>query len=470
MIKRILKFTLAVCLTFSFTFVLALAEEPTTNTEGDFAANKSKYNEMCGKPSSQLSAEEQKTCSAYINYMSKQSSDLTKQLKEIESKRAEIAADIKVYAEKIRNYDKQISVLRAEINSLNEEIAQKEEEIRIKEEEIIAQQAEIDALKEKVKSRMVIAQKIMRLNQYLDVIIGAKDFNDLIRRSNGINDIVSYDQVTLDQMADLIEQLNTAKAALVVAKADLDTKKESVVKKQNELIVFRSEAELVRQEYLKKEAELEAEGNKIAGNLEAIKNTMRELSSKLGAIAMSSGFNRPIGGGKVSAGTWNYPSSFGGGVHLGMDFAAAVGTTVYAAGNGVVLKSVDGCGYGYLGNSCGGDGSSGGGNQIYLLTKISGSLYAVKYLHLNAGSPIPTGTIVNGGDRIADLGSSGNSTGPHVHVEVFYLGNGSVADYAQNWNGDLSFGAGWGYSALSRLCANGVGAPCRVKPESVFGG
>ena len=54
-----------------------------------------------------------------------------------------------------------------------------------------------------------------------------------------------------------------------------------------------------------------------------------------------------------------------------------------------------------------------------------------------------------------------------IGVLCFFI---SHMPYAQNWNGDLSFGAGWGYSALSRLCANGVGAPCRVKPESVFGG
>jgi hypothetical protein len=55
-----------------------------------------------------------------------------------------------------------------------------------------------------------------------------------------------------------------------------------------------------------------------------------------------------------------------------------------------------------------------------------------------------------------------------VHIEVFKLGTMSLESYASSWSGDLAFGAGWGAAGLNRLCAN-VGAPCRVKPETVFG-
>ena len=69
---------------------------------------------------------------------------------------------------------------------------------------------------------------------------------------------------------------------------------------------------------------------------------------------------------------------------------------------------------------------------------------------------------------IRDSGKSGNVTGAHVHIEVFKLGTMSLESYASSWSGDLAFGAGWGAAGLNRLCAN-VGAPCRVKPETVFG-
>ena len=182
----------------------------------------------------------------------------------------------------------------------------------------------------------------------------------------------------------------------------------------------------------------------------------------------TTGWTYPVPGAVRSAGTWYYNS---GGVHLGYDFAISPGSAIYAAGNGVILRSADACPtYGGLGSGCGYPGSYGGGNQVYLLTKINGSLYAVKYLHMMSGSPIAQGTIVTAGTQIGKVGSSGNSSGPHCHIEIFWLGSAdNFSNYAKTWNLDLAFGCGWGYSALSRLCENGVGAPCRIRPETIFG-
>ena len=172
-----------------------------------------------------------------------------------------------------------------------------------------------------------------------------------------------------------------------------------------------------------------------------------------------------------SAGTWNYS---GGGKHLGYDFAASQGTNIYAVANGVVVNSADGCAYGGLGSTChGSGGSSGGGNQVYLVVAVGDTLYAVKYLHMQNGSPIATGTKVTGGDYIGRVGSTGNSSGPHCHIEIFKIGAASdFASYVKNWNGDLTFGCGWAgsYDGYGRRCEAGYGIPCRIRPESVFGG
>lgn len=419
--------------------------------------------------SANLTAEEQAQCARFAQKMSDDSESLRQQLKDIESKREEIAANIAEYGKKIAGYEAQISVLNAEIATLNEQISVKEQEIVLKEQEITTKEAEVEALKKKIMDRMVASQSSMRLNQYVDIIMGAKDLNDLVRRSNGIKDITNYDEVEREELKALIDELNIAKEELVTVKAALEEDKVSVVAKQNQIIVMKKEAEIATQEAKKKEAELEAEGNRIAGNLDGIKQALAAMSTNIDNIPSSSGFTRPVSGGKVTAGTWRYPESFGGGVHLGMDFAPGRGATVRAAGNGVVIKSVDGCGEGYLTSSCGAaqGGSSGGGNQIYLLTKIDGTLYAVKYLHMQQGSSIAQNSIVNAGDYIGQVGNSGNSSGAHCHVEVFKLGSMSINDYIASWNGDLAFGTGWGNTGLNTTC-DSRGAPCRVKPESVF--
>ncbi len=437
--------------------------------EGEDYSNTDYWNNLCTQSDSSLSSEQKASCTAYMTYMSQQSSSLQEQLADIESQRAAIAANVKEYAAKVQDYSNQASALNDDIADLNGQISVKEAEITAKQEEIDATQEQIDTIQTKLKTRIESQQSTMRLNQYLDIMMGAKSFSDLIRIMNGLSDITNYDQNTWDQLSVLIEQQNKDKEELETAKAELDTAKQSVVDKQNELLALKYQAQIVEEEYRKQQAELEAEGNRIAANIDAIREQITSISNALNEVATSAGWTYPVPGASISANTWYYSS---GGIHLGEDFAASQGTSVLAVGNGVVINSADGCPYGYLGSSCGNSngGSWGGGNQVYLLTSINGSLYAVKYLHLLAGSPAATGTIVSAGTVIGQVGSSGNSSGPHCHIEVFYLGTGSLTSYATSWNGDLAFGCGWAAAALSKLCENGASAPCRVKPESVFGG
>ncbi|MBR3127708.1 MAG: peptidoglycan DD-metalloendopeptidase family protein [Solobacterium sp.] len=449
--------TLTVCIVPAYP---VKAEEDYTNTDY--------WTQMCTSGQA-LTDAEKSACAGYMQYIAGQTDSLREQLQEIENRRAEISANISYYAEQVRGYQAQADALNGEIATLNGQIAVLEKEIQEAEEQIAKKEAEIDAVQDKIKDRMVTAQSTMRLNQYLDILMGARTFDDFIRIANGISDITAYDEKTMTDLADDIEELNRTKAKLEEDKVKLDEAKQEVVDKQNTILALKYEVQLVEQELRNQFAELEAQGNRIAGDIEAIQETMREITEQLNQIAGTSGWTYPVAGGRYSAGTWHYSS---GGVHLGMDIAAAKGSTVMAVGNGVIIKSADGCGDGYLGNWCAGSpgGSLGGGNQVYLLTKINGGLYAVKYVHLLAGSPVAKGTIVLAGDYVGQVGTSGNSTGPHCHIEVFYLGSAdNFTNYAQNWNGDLAFGCGWGSAGLNRLCENGAGAPCRVKPESLFG-
>lgn len=426
------------------------------------------WNGLCagGKP---LNDNEKAACTGYLQYMAGQNDSLKQQLLEIESKQAEIAKNIRYYADQVRGYQAQADALNGEIASLNGQISVLEKEIAEAQAEIEQKQKDIDATQEKIKQRMVSAQGTMRFNQFLDIMMGAKTFDDFIRIANGVKDITDYDERTMDSLAEDIEQLNAAKIKLEADKEALDAAKKEVVDKQNSILALKYQVQLIENELRNQFAELEAQGNRVAANIDAIQSTMRGIAEQLNAVINSNGWNHPVPGSVWSAGTWYYAS---GGVHLGEDFAAPKGTTIVAVGNGVILHSADGCGDGGYGNWCSGSpsGSTGGGNQIYLLTKINGGLYAVKYLHMLAGTPIKAGSIVMAGDYVGQVGSSGNSGGAHCHVEVFYLGSAeNFSNYAQSWNGDLAFGCGWGSGALSRLCENGVGAPCRVKPESVFG-
>ena len=478
--KRFLILILSLSFILQGSFTTLLAEEDTKETTEESSPGQTPpadysdtqyWTNLCTSGET-LTPQQKNSCMAFMQAQSNVTSDLNKKIKDIEAKRQEIAKDILVYAAQVSSYEQQAASLNGEIADLNSQIAVSEKKIQMMEEKIAENEAEIEAAEEKIKVRMVISQRTMRLNQYLDILMGARTFDDFVRIANGLNDITEYDTRTMEDLAEKIDQLNHDIEEVEAEKENLSKQKEQVVAKQNEYLSLMYQAQVIEQELRNQTAELEALGNRYAAQIDEIRALMEEISEKLNEVSASPGWTYPVPGLHVNeyAGTWHYAS---GGVHLGADFSGAAGVPVVAVGNGVILHSADGCSSGGLGNGCGANigGSWGGGNQAYLLTKINGSLYAVKYLHMLQGSVIAKGTIVMAGDRIGLVGSTGNSSGPHCHIEVFYLGDaGNFTKYAQSWDGDLAFGCGWGSAGLNRLCENGAGAPCRVKPESVFGG
>ena len=173
----------------------------------------------------------------------------------------------------------------------------------------------------------------------------------------------------------------------------------------------------------------------------------------------------------LAAGTWEYA---GGGEHLGVDLAVPLKTPLLAMADGVVLRAADGdTATGWLGSSsCGAGGTIGGGNQVEILVTVKDKLYAVMYCHMTVGLLVSTGQKVKAGDVLGYSGATGNVTGPHCHIEIFYIGSADQFDsYAANWNGDWSNGARWQtyYSGSNRKCSETVSAPCRIRPEEVLG-
>ena len=134
-----------------------------------------------------------------------------------------------------------------------------------------------------------------------------------------------------------------------------------------------------------------------------------------GSIESVSGFIHPVQGGSKSAGTWAYP---GGGMHLGLDWAAPIGTTVVAPASGVILYAAApvGSNSGYLGNWSG--YPYGGGNTIEMLCNVNDTLYAVSFCHLSQTIYVSAGQSVSQGQAIATVGSTGRSTGNHLHFEM----------------------------------------------------
>ncbi|MDO4467965.1 MAG: peptidoglycan DD-metalloendopeptidase family protein [Bacillota bacterium] len=168
----------------------------------------------------------------------------------------------------------------------------------------------------------------------------------------------------------------------------------------------------------------------------------------------------PIQGGRISAGTWCYPS---GDMHLGMDYAVSLYTPVVAPANGLILYADNpvSSNNGYLGNMCG--WPYGGGNTIAMICAVGGSIYGMSFAHLSNTIYVYPGQQVSQGQVIALSGNSGNSTGPHCHIELFSLTDSleTVVNYFAS-TADFSFGCGWSAPAT----CSGYG--CRIRPERIL--
>jgi len=454
--KKILLFIVALLFTQAVYNVSAV--------DYNFEENEDYYATLC---SSAAAAKNVTVCTAYQAYVNQKVKDAEAALKDLQNDLKNLSSNILAMAKKVTEYEAQITKLEKDITNLEKSIKNSDIAIADLGVQILSRTKTIDGIDQTIKDRMVQMQAFVSLNSYIDFMMGAKDFSDLILRIEGINDITQYDR---DQMAFLLEQVN----ALNADKAEVERQKAAQIQNMANLEANQATVASLKvsitaiiSEYRKQEAELEAKAEQMAADIEATAAILKNISEALKNVPTSSGFIRPIGNFRVSAGVWSYAE---GGVHMGTDFSNSIGTQVKAVANGVVIYTANSCpNVGYLGNTCGKPGRAGGGNQLYMMVSVNNKSYAIVYLHLYQNSTVPVGSIVDGADPIAKMASSGSSTGPHTHVEVIYLGTNTVGSYVSAWKGDLTFGTYSGTTGLNYRCDfNGHKPPCRENPQTIF--
>ncbi|MDD6466745.1 MAG: peptidoglycan DD-metalloendopeptidase family protein [Erysipelotrichaceae bacterium] len=456
--KKVSIFFVVCCLVFG------LGIFPIAADDYDFKNNEDKYYALCSKTG--LTSEEKAACKAFQSYLTEQAKDIQDKINDWNSQLDSIRKDINKVLQVIEQLDAEIAKIERQQTQLEKQINVLETEIASLEIEIKAREENIEKIDEQIKIRMKNMQSIFSINKYIEYIAGANDFVDLIRRTSAINQLMNYDtdQMKLleqekEKLEENVTELNTQKASFVSQNELLDDMKKEVQNAKN-----------VQREYyatyLKKQAELEASKRENVKDLDDLQDKLNEISKALGSVAPSAGWIYPVNAGwYISAGAWYYPSSFGGGLHLGVDFAASNKRKVVAVANGVVAYTYDKCTTGGLGNSCG--GVWGSGNAVLLLVQVGSHTYGVWTCHMSKGLQVKKGDIVTQGTVLGNVGSTGNSSGNHTHVEIYDLGTMSLQTALNTFarTGDVTFGAGWG--SLRTTCDR-KGTPCRMNPQKIF--
>ena len=330
-----------------------------------------------------------------------------KELKEIEAEKSENLKQVESLSDQIIDYEDEIEELESKISDLKNKISTTESKIKEDEKKYEEKQAQL--------KEMLVATYENGKTSYLDFFLASGNLIDFISSYYLISELTSYD-------TDLLEQVEADKKALEEEKASLENDKSSLnsAKKTKEAKSAALKAAKVTKE--KKVAELTESEKKTEEQIAEIKATNKSLDKQIQAMqaeieaakrrasasgnssSSSSGFIRPVSS-KFAITTKMYYSS--GAYHGATDFSGSgiSGAPIYAVADGYVVTSTaltrGGTYYSY---------------GEYILIAHYNGLYTL-YAHCSSRT-VSAKQEVKQGDIIGYVGSTGNSTGPHLHFEV----------------------------------------------------
>ena len=355
-------------------------------------------------------------------------------LKEAQKEKAALEKQLKAAKELINDLKDSKGDVEDKVQELNNELVDISSKITSLENQLADKSTEIAADKQKQYDDMKTRIRYMYENSqttYLEQLLESNSVAEFLNTAEYITEIQKYDRQKLDEYTENIEYITVAKeqleqdyADLENMKANVESQKQSVAalmsQKETELAGITSNISDAQEDAKYFEAEIQAQ-NELIAEIKRIEAEKAAAAAKAAAEGKEVADNPYTGG----AFTWPCPSStritsdYGTRVsptsgassnHKGIDIGASAGAAIVAAANGTVKAA---------------NYSSAAGN--YVMIDHGGGLYTV-YMHCSSLA-VSEGTAVSAGQTIAYVGSTGISTGNHLHFGVSL--NGS---YVSPWS------------------------------------
>ena len=355
------------------------------------------------------------------NYQAEQKQNESKitetqeKMKEVEKIKDETLKEVEKLNVQISDYEGQIETLDEQIVSTNKKIEDAQTKL---------QKAQKDYKnQEKLLKERLVASYEAGETSYLDFLLSSESLTDLISNYYLVEEIASYDAELLDKIEKEKKEIEQAKQTLENSKKELATQKASKQSVSLQLKTSKSEKDKYVSQLSEEEKQLQSRIDQLKKDNQSIDAKIRAKQAEIEAAlkrqqeqnrnnsnsgsnnsssnsgTSSSGFIKPVNS-YVTTGM--YYSS--GAYHCAVDFGAAGvnGMPVYAAADGIVHTTAA------LTTSYGN----------YVIIAHYNGLYTL-YAHGQAGSIcVSEGQAVKKGQQIMRVGSTGNSTGPHLHFEV----------------------------------------------------
>ena len=363
------------------------------------------------------------------------SSEIKKELDSLKSENKQIQAEInaiqrkydanasemQVLVDKKAAIDQEIGLLNNQILNINAQIAAYGQLIADTQVELDDAEVRLSELSRKNKERIQAMEEEGTVS-YWEVLFEANSFTDLLDRINMMEEIAASDQRRLQEMRDIAAQVSANQEELSLGKADMEQTRLELDEAQAVLEVKRTESDDLLRELVQKQEEFQV----LLDESEAAQDElMRDIAAKekeysnakyeenLAKLALqgqnppsSAGWIRPVSGYTLTSpfGMRKHPVLGYNRMHNGIDMACPQGTPIYATRAGTVTTASYQAG--------------GAGNYVSI---NHGDGFASIYMHMT-NYVVSAGQKVSQGQLIGYVGSTGISTGPHLHFGISYAG------------------------------------------------
>ena len=352
---------------------------------------------------------------------------INNEILEVISKMEAKQEEIDAVQEKIDELQKEIDELQDSIDKTTEEISATEDKIKETEDVYTQKEAELSYQKEVLSNWVKRSYINNTYNNFLGIILDSSSLSEVLFKAKYVSDIMDNDKQIIDnlnetkvELAKTKEKLDKEKESLANSKSSLEyqqqiikekqsiilSEKEVLDKEMSELNKLEEEKQSKIESIIKSQNYIESQIEDLTIENKTLTNILQQTSSSTGGVSYGSGtFINPTTGTYTSNyGYRIHPITGKRSFHTGQDIANSYGTKIVAADGGKVVKASYNGAY---------------GNAIVI---EHGNGYSTMYAHLQSFS-VSVGDVVTQGQKIGEMGSTGWSTGPHLHYEVWYNGN-----------------------------------------------
>lgn len=342
-----------------------------------------------------------------IDKLQKEQDKLDKQLQQTQKSINAAQKEKKNVSKAIEELDKKLNQAENELAGVEEQLAQLEKQIAVTTMELERASGSASDQKELLKKRVRVMYENGNVG-YMSVILNSTSFSDFISRLDFLKKIISFDMDLLNKMKSYRDSVAEKKAQLAAEMSEKEKLKNQIADKKNQVETAKLDREKALKEITSDLKELERQEDELLAQSKEIEKKIIELQSSskyIGGVLLwpSPGYY------KITSpfGYRNHPILKKKKLHTGIDIAVPKNSDIVAANSGKVIYSGYYGGYGYA------------------VIIDHGGKISTLYAHNNK-LLVKVGDEVEKGKVISKSGSTGLSTGPHLHFEV--RENGSPVD------------------------------------------